>query len=327
MDPAAEDETPPVITFRPPTPRNGSVVPGPVTVRAEMDEPGTLRILVSRNGGGFRDHTSEAQLGKRDVELSLGEIEEGAWSVRIEGVDAAGNRADRAFTAFVIDRSPPVLKAVRWTPEPAIAGGSVIIRANFIDEPFQEIRDLSIDVKTGGAGTVTVSGKPPLTWIPGDREGQALPPGNYPWTATVTDWAGHRSRPISGTLRIVKGDEVGLKLTLDPVRSRTTSPRISIVARTRKGVEVELTVNGRPSQRAFASGSGRVKFNRVALDPGLNRIRAVARDLRSGIVSSPREARVTRIMTVTTGGGGKDPGDGDDGTPGDDDDVNNEDDD
>ena len=302
VDAQAADTGPPVLSFVPPTPANGSVVSGSVSVALEMTEPGSMRIFVAHHGGRFREVTHRAVRQGLKLLFELKASREGTCILKGMGTDAAGNHARPVFTAFTIDRSAPVLEAVHFNPRPAFVGTPLIIRIVAKDKPFPAVREATLTF-SGKKGVVqTLVGPLRMTWNLVGRDGKTLTAGLYRWTATVTDWAGNRSKPKSGTLAVrprEEGEKHRLLVRLDPLPAKTKKRHLTVSGRTRRGAEVEILVNGRTRGRAFAVGSGKFTFSRVGLEVGLNRIQVTARDIKTGEASPMATARVTRQLPRT----------------------------
>ena len=299
------DRIAPAMAFGGATPKNGGVLAASdLPARVEIDlsdsggsgiDPASVRISVARNGGGFRDATAQAKITEQSIRLTLPRTLSGTCMVRVFCRDRAGNRAADLYRGFSVDAVPPTLTSLEAVPTEPAVGATVQIIASVSDSPLEEVRELEIEVRSKGRLVETLRGRPVagksrFTWSPKEA-------GTYELSYRIVDWAGNTTSGRSpGRIRV--SNAAPLDLRLNNPNSSATQSSIEISGQTSAGAEVEIWVNGRSVDRLFAGGSGLFAAKSVPLEPGRNRIEALARDLASGS-ESPRRTVSTTLATTT----------------------------
>jgi hypothetical protein len=298
VDPNAKDVDPPGLEFVAPTPANGEVrLPTRTTVALRASDaldgvdPSSVKLWVARDGGDLRE-LALSQSG--DVwQADLGELGSGTYVVRAAAADKAGNRAPLLWRGFAVDGEAPKVARVSVAPTPVTLPGPATILVEVEDKPFGEVKEVAVEVAGRTLKGSAVRRLAAIPWDLKDGQGRYVDAGTHAVKVSVVDYAGQRGEGTGAV--VVRGEapeEGAVPLRLDPPKPETASSPIAITGNTRPAAQVELFVNGRPAGTVIAGGSGGFAFGAVALDAGLNRIEAVARDLIRGESSA--------MVTVST---------------------------
>lgn len=278
-------------SFVRPTPANGSVLAArDLPVSVAVRSAGPVDLALSRDGGPYVSLGARTRFADGLVRVDLPELRAGAFTVR------AGT--DR-YTSFSVDTEPPRVESVAVDPPVLREPGAVRLQVRTADAPFGEVRSVELDVKKDGRvierfADRPVDGLAQFDWSPG-----ALEAGRYTVDVRLTDWAGNVTEGGgAGGLEVAEGyaeaaaREVALRF--DRLPSRTGEPRATVSGSATPGTEVELFVNGRSVGRTPVAGaSGEFAFRGVALEPGRNRVSAVATETAGG-----RRSREQSMMTT-----------------------------
>ncbi len=319
VDPNAKDAEPPVIEFAGPTPANGEVrVPSKtwaairVTDAIAGVDPASVKVWLTTNGGAPKEVTLVRQGDLWSVEL--GALGSGTYLLKACAADKDGNRAPDLWRGFAMDGDAPIVARVSLAPDPVTLPGPATILVEVDDKPFGEVRDVQIEIAGRKLKGPAVRRLAAIPWDLRDGAGKYVAAGKIAAKITATDFGGLTGE-TTATLDVrgeapVEGD---VPLRLDAVKPVTTTSPISVSGGTRAGAEVELFVNGRPTGTKVAAG-GAFTFDRVDLEPGLNRITAVARDLAkhesSAVVTASTTFKTAGSETVQATGAGPTAGTG-----------------
>jgi hypothetical protein len=283
-------------SFVAPTPPNGGILraqdlPASVAVRAAAP----VELAVSIDGGPFVPLGARARFAGGVTRAELPELRAGTCTVR------AG--ADR-YTSFSVDPDPPSLESVRVDPPVLRQPGPVTVDVRAADRPFGEVRSVEVVVRLGERVIERLSERPAdglarFEWTPGRLEA-----GRYALEVELADWAGNTARGAAAlevTAECAEAASREVSLRLDRLPPQTEESRPTVTGSATPGTEVELFVNGRSQGRARTAGaSGEFTFRRVELEPGRNRISAIAEEPVGGRRS--REQTMTTTLTAEPGG-------------------------
>lgn len=221
------------------------------TFRGTVEAGTRVSLRVVLTSGAFGAELCRVEVAPDRFECTSGTaLEQGAWVVEAQAVDAAGNVSAacggasgcRQQVRFVVDDGPPA--APRFDPYPpavpalpalagfAESGGTVQV--------IQPVAGLVCQV-TARDGRFQC---PP----------RALPDGSYQFTAYVTDALGQISDP--GTLQISVDSVRPGTPQLDPVPAVSRTPRQAITGRAEAGARVQVREAGVVACETTADAAG-----------------------------------------------------------------------
>ena len=297
VDPNAKDAEPPAVEFLAPTPGNGEVrVPSRMTavVRATDAVSGveSVKVWMGPHGGAMKE--LKATRSGATWQVDLGEPAAGTYLLKAAAIDRDGNRAPELWRGFAVDGAAPKVVRVSFAPDPVTLPGPATILVEVDDQPFGEVREVVVELAGRKLAGPAVRRLAAIDWDLKDGQGRYVAAGKLAVKVNVVDFAG-LSTEAKAELT-VRGDapaEGEIPLRLDPPKPVSPSP-IAITGGTKPGAEVELFVNGRPAGTTTGGGSGGFTFEKVDLEPGLNRITGVARDPKTG------ESSAVAVVSTST---------------------------